>query len=227
MADRAMMPIAKDIKIEMNNRDYKQFAPLSIHHIYNRGVGKMNIFVNTEDYRFFLKRLREGIYPEEDFSHTMMPIAQQGRRSKLPAGSFDLLGYCLMPNHFHLIMQQNGDLPVSSLMSKLCTSYSKYFNRKYDRVGSVFQDQFKAVLVASDAQLRWLLAYVHLNPLKAGLVNDLKMYPYSSYPDYLGERDGSLCRKDIFLENLSSQCPYSEEILGFEDNLISNELKID
>jgi len=102
------------------------------------------------------------------------------RRISLPAGAFDLIAYCLMPNHFHLLLKQNSEIPISKLISKICTSFSKYFNLKYERVGSVFQDQFKSVLVESDEQIRWLIEYIHSNPVKAGIVSKAEDYLYSS-----------------------------------------------
>ncbi len=201
----------------MNNRDYKIFAEGEIFHIYNRGVGKMDIFLDDEDYLFFLKRLKEALYPE-----LMAPINQtkiDGRhqnqvkgymRKQLPAGSFSLLAYVLMPNHFHFIIRQNGNVSLSKLISKLLTGYSKNFNRKNSRVGSVFQDRFKAVNIDSDEYLRWISAYVHNNPKVAGLVADLKDYPWSSYPDYAGLRNGVLCKKDIILESFKDVAEYIE-----------------
>ncbi len=214
-----MVPICL---IFMNNRDYKQFAPGSTYHLYNRGVGKMNIFPAEEDFFFFLRRLKEILFPSL--------IIEKGRRyipTKLPEGAFDLLTYCLMPNHFHLCILQNTGLPISALMEKLCTSYSKYYNKKYKRIGSLFQDQFKAVLVESDEQLMWLTYYIHGNPLKAKLVSDLRNYPYSSYLDYLGLRKGTLCSKDLVLEHFESIENYKDSMGKFDEDFLSDELKID
>lgn len=216
----------------MNNRDYKQFTQGSVHHIYNRGVGKMNIFLDEEDYSFFLKRLREALYPSQPRPmKPMMPIAhitqRENRRSHLPDGAFDLLLYCLMPNHFHLVVQQNSELPISVLVSKICTSYSKYFNKRYDRVGSLYQDQFKAALVKSNEQLLWLAAYIHNNPSKAKLVKDLNKYPYSSHLDYLGVRKGTLCKKELVLAQYKSVEDYKKSVMKFDEKLLFDGLKID
>jgi hypothetical protein len=85
-----------------------------------------------------------------------------------------------MPNHFHLLVRQNGDIPTWKLMGKVCTSYSMYFNNKYERVGHVFQDQFKQREVLNNDYLRWLSAYIHLNPVEAGISVTAAQYPYSS-----------------------------------------------
>ncbi|MEK7082045.1 MAG: transposase, partial [Patescibacteria group bacterium] len=192
----------------------------------------MNIFLDEEDYLFFLRRMKEALYPLE--TKTMMPIAGQKqwasllpRRRQLPPDTFSLLLYALMPSHFHLGIMQNTELPLSAFMSKICTSYSKYFNKKYGRVGSVFQDQFKAVIVTSNEQLLWLVAYIHNNPIKAGLVKDLNKYPYSSHLDYIGARKGMLCKRGLILGQYKSVENYVKDIMGFEENLLLDDLKID
>ena len=163
-----------------NNRDYKEFAIGSYYHIYNRGNGKMNIFCDNDDYKFFLQRLSENLTGIISKS-----VTGKYKRKTLPVGAFDLVAYCLMPNHFHLLLRQNTELSMSKIISKVSTSFSKYFNLKYERVGSVFQDQFKSVLVASDAQIRWLIEYIHQNPVKAGITSMAEEYPYSSLSNTL------------------------------------------
>jgi putative transposase len=210
----------------MNYRDYKLFASNTYWHVYNRGNSKQDIFLDKQDYEFFLCRFEEYLYPiplkipikgipdgnlqggaslvEE--SHT--PYI----RKVLPPDSFSLLSYCLMPNHFHLEIKQNADIPVSKLISQLCTSYSKYFNKKYSKIGGVFQDAFKAVLIDKDPYLLWLSAYIHNNPKTAGLVMDLADYPWSSYQDYVGLRNGTLCNKELILSYYSGIESYKQFI---------------
>lgn len=181
----------------MNFRDYKKFAPNCYYHIFNRGNGKQDIFFDDEDRKFFILRLRENLFPTQ-FRETH-PVKSringrwQYKRKTLPDGAFTLLCYCLMPNHFHLLIRQNALVNINKLISKVCTSYSKYFNKKYEKVGHVLQDKFKAVLVVSDPQLLWVSAYIHQNPQVAGLVSKLQDFVWSSYPDYAGIRNGSLC----------------------------------
>src|SRR3989344_1781777 len=125
----------------MGIRDYKNFAEGEYFHIFNRGVGKMNIFKDDQDYRVFISRLTENLFPNRK------TISLEGRlqgkshtpylRKLLPDGVFSLVAYCLMPNHFHLLLKQNTELPLSKLILKVCSSYSKYFNKKYERVGAL------------------------------------------------------------------------------------------
>ena len=111
----------------MNNRDYKEFAKNEIYHVYNRGVGKMNIFKDEEDFKVFLFRLKENLFPEIMKRKDLPKSAY--RRKTLPPNSFDLISYCLMPNHFHLLIKQNSDISISALILKLCGGFSKYFNK--------------------------------------------------------------------------------------------------
>lgn len=207
----------------MNNRDYKNFAPGETYHIYNRGTGKMDIFLDQEDFFFFLTRLKEALYPEL----VKIPMGRGYRPKLLPPDSFDLICYCLMINHFHLLIQQKKDVNISELVSKVCTSYSKYFNKKYDRVGSLFQDQFKAVLIESNAQLLYLSYYIHQNPLKAGIVKDLYAYPYSSFLDFAGVRDGTLCKRGLVEGQFRNQQEYLKSVMNFGDSLLNPEMAID
>jgi putative transposase len=191
----------------MNNRDYKQFAEGEYYHLYNRGNGKMDIFRDVEDYDFLLARLAEYIQP------TMVPIAKSRRRS-FSKDAFSLVAYCLMPNHFHFLVRQNTDESLATLMLNLWTGYSKYFNKKYHRVGSIFQDQYKAVHVDNDSYLKWLSVYIHLNPVTAQLVARPEQYQHSSYGEYLGDNNGAhcmrLCEPAIVLDQFQSASAYSQ-----------------
>lgn len=201
----------------VNTRDYKQFGPDTLYHIYNRGTAKGEIFLDKEDHALFISRLHECLYPEE-VDIAAMRKQRLFVRSLLPSGAFDLICYCLMPNHFHLLIHQKTDLSPSKLLSKLCTSYSKVFNKKYDRIGALFQDQYKAVPITSNAQLLWISAYIHNNPLKAGLTQKLETYSYSSYPDFVGLRNGTLCKKNIIMDICdNSPASYNKHIMNFDE----------
>lgn len=160
----------------MHTRDYKLCAPGEYYHIYNRGNAKDKIFLDESDYKFFLLRLTQNLGLEKK--------ANRHFRS-LPDGAFSIIGYCLMPNHFHFLIRQNLEIPTSKLLGKLCTSYSMYFNKKYDRVGHIFQDQFKQKNIQNNEYLLWLSVYIHLNPVWAGIVNSADQYPWSSIRDYV------------------------------------------
>lgn len=205
----------------MNHRDYKQFAAGEFFHIYNRGVGKMNIFRNKEDFNVFLSRLKENVFPESIDKSKLSKIDR--KRKMLPPNSYDIVCYCLMPNHFHLLIKQLTDISISKLISKLCSSYSLYFNKKYDRVGALFQDQFKSVLIRTNEQLLWTSLYIHKNPLKAGLVENIEDYTWNSYLDYAGLKNDEMCKKEIILDQYHSSKEYLNQLRSeqLENKLIA------
>lgn len=146
----------------MSNSKYKDSAPGTYYHLYNRGNQKNRIFLDDNDFSFYRRKL--GIVCKKyDFS---------------------LVAYCLMPNHIHLIVKQNSEFSTASFMSSLHTSYSMIFNKKYKTVGHLFQDRFKQKIICGDDYMKKLVAYVHLNPVKDGLCAFPKEYKWSSYLEY-------------------------------------------
>jgi REP element-mobilizing transposase RayT len=199
----------------MNYRDYKQFAEGGYYHIYNRGNNKQDVFKEDADYLLFLSRLRECLFPAANAAK--MPIVRASsiapRRTVLPSGAFELVCYCLMPNHLHLLMKQCGIVPISTLMTKLCTGYSKCFNLKYERVGQVFQDQFKAIEVNSNEYLIWLSAYIHNNPVVAGFTQNPQDWRWSSYGEYFRREQGALCDIGVVRSQFQSFGDYEKFVL--------------
>lgn len=217
----------------MNKRDYKEFETGEWHHIFTRGNGKMDVFRDEQDYENFLKRLGLVFGKNDDASaRTGEPFVQAVpgrplyRRERWTPGAiritpfepdaFSIAAHCLMPNHFHFLIRQNSEASISKLFLKLLTSYSMYFNRKYNHVGHVFQDRFKAVRIEDDTQLKHVSAYVHVNPKIAGLVRDLKKWKYGSYPEYFSEIAGGVCDTKILLEQFRNVREYEKFV---EDSL--------
>jgi len=173
----------------MYTRDYKIFAPGEFYHVYNRGNHKQDIFLDDGDYAFFVLRLKQNLYSDK---------FDELKIQALPPNSFSLVSYCLMPNHFHLLIRQNSEIPVSKFMLKLCSSYAKVFNKKHEFVGHLFQDQFKQVAVSEDEYLKWLVAYICQNPTVAGLVKTPSEYKWSSYNEHVNRRPVSrVCDEKI------------------------------
>ena len=190
----------------MNNRDYKDFAEDEIYHVYNRGVGKMDIFIDDQDYKIFIARLKENLYPELiDYSELPKYAV---RRKTLPPNSYDLISFCLMPNHFHMLLKQNGNLPITQLILKVCTGYSKYFNKKYNRVGSIFQDRFKSVRIKKNEQLLWTSFYIHKNPIEAKIVTNLSNHKWNSFLEYTNPVSEGLCKKELILDQFQTSNSY-------------------
>lgn len=151
----------------------KQFIENGYYHIYNRGVEKRNIFLDEQDNAVFLSYLKKYLDPH------------LGSDPKSFAKEVDLLAFCLMPNHFHLLAKQITLSGITKLMRAICTKYVMYFNRKYNRVGTLFQGKYKAVTINEDIYLLHLSRYIHLNPFPG---SDPKSYQFSSYFYYLGEK---------------------------------------
>ena len=113
-----------------------------------------------------------------------------------------------MPNHFHFLLKQKTASSISKFMKQIANAYTRYFNSKYNRTGSLFSGRFKAVLVDKNEVLLHLSRYIHLNPLVAGLVKELKDYPWSSYHSYLSSKEIDICKKEIILDQFKSPQEY-------------------
>lgn len=154
----------------------KEYAPDSYYHVFNRGVAKQIIFKDSKDYSVFLNLFKRYLSPD--------PVKDlKGRQYPHLRGDIELLAFCIMPNHFHLLVFQAEDRSLTRLLSGVCTSYAVYFNKKYRRVGPIFQDIYKAVKVQNDAQLMHVSRYIHLNP------EDYLIWQASSAGVYLGLRN--------------------------------------
>ena len=196
------------------------FAPGEFYHIYNRGTEKRNIFMSRSDRDRFLSLLY--LANQKDPADlklqgsTLSEIAEERTGSPL----VEIVAYCLMPNHFHLLIREIEEGGISKFMQKITTGYTMYFNRKYERSGSLFQGRFKATHVADDRYLRYLISYIHLNPIKliepkwkeTGIADKVRAeryledYTQSSYLDYLGRErpEGMILTREALPEYFSS-----------------------
>ncbi len=194
------------------------FAPGEFYHIYNRGTEKRDIFIDKQDHLRFLMLLYVANGTNSvDLKlqgRTLYEVRDLDRGEQL----VDICGYVLMPNHFHLLVSPRVESGVSLFMKKIGTAYTMYFNKKNARVGALFQGKYKAKHVADDVYLQYLLAYIHLNPVKLiesewkekgirdkGRAEDfLLKYPWSSFLDYTrNEREEGVV---INREALPSAC---------------------
>jgi putative transposase len=184
------------------------------YHIYNRGNNRQNIFIERENYFFFLRGLRKYLLAENRTSQVpeTSEVLETSDVSK-PNVAVAIVAYCLMPNHFHLLVCPHDDM-LSRRMQRFSISYTKAVNKRYGRVGSLFQGQFQAVPVERDEYLLHLSRYIHLNPVTAGLVKCPEDWEFSSYRDYIGLRQGTLPRPDVVL----SQFPKSGAYQAFVES---------
>jgi len=184
----------------------KTYVENGYYHIYNRGVEKRDIFLDEQDYSVFLHFLKQYLSPPQPKGTflTMTGLHLVRPRPVHPLhNEIDLLAHCLMPNHFHLLLKQKTPDGMIKLLRRLCTSYVMYFNKKYNRVGSLFQGTYKAVLIDRDEYLLHLSRYVHLNPVldKAlDKVTPCQEYPFSSYQYYLGKKKAKWLKPKEILE---------------------------
>lgn len=180
------------------------------YHIYNRGVDKREVFLDEKDYVRFLTGMREFNCLEPIGS---LYIVSKLRKKGLSPFNRDLVpivsvvAYCLNPNHYHFILKQNIDRGISSFMHKVSSGYSTYFNEKYKRSGSLFQGTFKASRIDSNELLLYLSAYVNCNSEVHG-IEKAENYRWCSLPDYIGKRNGTLCDKEIILEQYKGSNNY-------------------
>ena len=156
----------------------KSYIEGGYYHLYNRGVEKRQIFMDDQDYRVFLSYLKLYLLsPDpEDFNQKI---------HKDLSTTIDLVAYCLMPNHFHLLVRQHTAKGIEEFMRCINIKYAMYFNKRHDRTGGLFQDAYKAVLIQNDEYLMHLSRYIHCNP--ALMMPNIIQYPYSSYHYYLTE----------------------------------------
>lgn len=178
----------------------KEYVEDSYYHLYNRGVEKRTIFQDDQDYGVFLSYLKAYLLDRDEKGlHAILadPEVSPQEKDKIRkllrlnnfADEITLVAYCLMPNHFHLFVKQRGAKSIHAFMQSFTTRYTMYFNRKYKRVGSLFQAVYKAVRVSTDEQLLYLSKYIHKQALHSKfLVNGLNEQP-SSYAEYLNMRN--------------------------------------
>lgn len=177
------------------------FANEHFYHIFNRGVEKRKIFLNERNYQRFLETLHYY-----QFSEPKPRFSYRNRLHNMRHKTFDnnskiveIVCYCLMPNHFHLLLRQIKENGIQEFIRKVANSYTKYFNTKYKRVGHLLQGPFKAVLVETDEQLLHLSRYIHLNPYVAGITKDWQRFPYSSFQEFSGASPPFLCSTNHIL----------------------------
>ncbi len=181
-----------------------QFYAGGYYHLYNRGNNYQDIFFERENYIYFLRQMRK--YLKTDV--------------------VDIVAYCLMPNHYHLMILLKGE-GLANLMQPLLLSYTKAINERYHRVGSLFQGRFKAILVDKEAYLLQLSRYIHLNPVAVALVKRPEDWEFSSYRDFIGLRNGTLVKPNALQPYLKSPEAYRKFVESSADLRVIRHLLVD
>lgn len=153
------------------------FKPGNYFHVYNHAVGSELLFQDDENYRFFLNRF-----------------------SKFLSSHVELFSYCLLPNHFHLLIRvsnHSNHNKVSEQFRKLFISYSKAFNKYSSRRGTLFERHLKRICVTTDEHLVWIVFYIHRNPVHHGYSTNFRTYAWSSYRSILSKKKTDLARDEV------------------------------
>jgi putative transposase len=166
------------------------------YHIYNRGNNYATIFREAENYHYFLRLMMKYLSPEQ----------------------VQIVAYCLMPDHHHLLVCPQTDT-LSKMMQPFLLAYTNAFNRRFRRIGSLFQGRFKGRHIGNFKYLLHLSRYIHLNPVKAGLVEKAEDWEFSSYRDYLGLRRGTPIKANIVMDQFGT----AEEYRSFVEEELETE----
>jgi|FLOH01.1.fsa_nt_gi putative transposase len=168
----------------------EEYIDGAIFHFYNRTVENELLFREDQDYLLFLRILKKAL--------KAMPVK--------------LYTYCLMPNHFHFLIQQGQGLPVFRLFNALLSSYVQRYNKKYKRRGSLMGGPLQSKYIENNEYLINVSRYIHLNPLKANLVSKLEDWKYSNYSEWIGKRRGSLFNPSLLIEYFDTGKEYENSI---------------
>src|SRR3990167_5318888 len=174
----------------------KPYVENSFYHLYNRGVEKRRIFMDEQDIGVFLSYLKTYLLPKDEKGlRDIIADPRKNPKEKDDASrllvlnnfsaELEMTSYATMPNHFHFLVYQTSPDAIDRFMNSLGTRYTMYFNKRYQRVGPLFQGLYKGVLVESDEQLLYLSRYIHRNI--RSLPQELQLKYPSSYPVYLNQ----------------------------------------
>ncbi|MDO9576632.1 MAG: transposase [Candidatus Cloacimonadales bacterium] len=185
------------------------FEQFGFYHIYNRGCNKEPIFFYEEDYNLLISRMID---------------------SKEKSG-IDIIAFCLMPNHYHLLVKQLTDKPASNWIKYIFNPYVQIINHRENRNGTLFEGKAKTRIIDNQSYLSRIVNYIHYNPVKANLVKKLEAWPYSNYLEFIGKRKSELFSWNYFDENYDSFEEYEKlmkeyefSAKGIEDYLIDNDM---
>jgi len=183
----------------------KEYVEDGFYHIYNRGVEKRKIFCDKQDYVVFLRYLKEYLLPADHPNLVSLQRLNPKRKTINCNSEVELVAFCLMPNHFHLFLRQKTIDGLKNFMKALSTNYVMYFNKKYQRIGPLFQGVYKAVLVKNDSYFLYITRYIHRNPLEIlSKTKPLENYDFSSYPVYCAKKCIEWINPNHILDNFNN-----------------------
>ena len=163
------------------------YSPGQYYHIYNRGAHGVSIFRQPDNYLYVLSKVK----------HYAAEL------------SLSVIAYCLMPNHYHILVRQGCDQAAGLLPQRIFNSYSKAYNLCYQHSGTLFQGPYQVIHVVQESHLLHLCRYIHANPVKDGLVSGLEDWSYSNYPEWIGTRPGVLVDRDFVQAHFPDPASYA------------------
>ncbi len=170
----------------------------NFYHIYNRGCNKEKIFFCSENYEYLIRRMKK--------SHKKYSV--------------NIISFCLMPNHFHFLLQQESDVPLSEWLRVLFSGYTLAVNKQQNRTGTLFEGKSKKRLINKEEYLQHLLYYIHFNPVKAGLVSSSEKWKFSNYLECIGKRVDYPFDELLINDLFGSK----EEYMNFTENYYLDEM---
>ncbi len=204
---------------------------MELYHVLNRGVDKRDIFLEEKDYLRFVHNLFE-FNDRKNITNNLFHL-EKGQKNMGLRNPYkrdllvDVHAFCLMSNHYHLLLSSSDKESVSNFMRKINVGHANYFNKKYDRNGALFQGRYKSVLIDKESQFLYIPYYIHFNPLdlkfpewRKGKIRDFKKainflssYRWSSHPDYIGKKNfPSVTERTYFLEIFGGPDRYLKNI---------------
>jgi len=170
-----------------------EYFPGGVYHIYNRGAHQVSIVRETANFLFILRKMK-----------------RYSRQFNLT-----LIAYCLMYNHYHFLIRQDGAYPAGLLPQRVFNSYSKAYNKRYNHSGTLFEGPYKVKPVIDENYMLHLCRYMHANPVKDGLVAHSSDWPYSNYLEWVGLREGSLVDREFVNRHFPSAAAYAEFVAEY------------
>jgi REP element-mobilizing transposase RayT len=186
------------------SRKIPEYLPGHYYHLYNRGASKGSIFRDEDNYVFVLRKIKH--YSREY--------------------ALTVIAYCLMPNHYHLLVRQEGQERAGLLPQRVFNSYTKAYNKRYEHSGTLFQGPYRAIHLESESHLLHLCRYIHANPVKDGLVATPEDWPYSNYLEWIDERPGTLVDRAFVHEHFVTPADYCSFVMGYlRGHCVSEEIE--
>jgi len=169
------------------------FYPGGYYHLYNRGANRQTIFRDASNFLYVQKK--------------MAKVAKRYRLS--------VIAYCLLPNHYHFLVRQDGDDPARYLAQYVFNAYSKAYNKRYGHSGTLFEGPYEIIAVYTPEYIQNLVRYIHANPVIHGLVDDPFVWPYSNLPEWVGERESPLYAPDFVREHFDGPEAYRRYLVEY------------